>query len=475
MRSVATLADRGPRLACGPARIQHARLDAARHGCGWGFRQSRASGRIASLLAVLPLLGGCVVGPDFETPAAPDVAGYLPGKLEKSLDSGARIAWDSQLSANWWGALGSHQLNELIELGLKDRLDANAVATRELVYSNCHGQVVWREDRGLAAGYHWPQYSIHRGTLHMLLFQAARERLGAGRVHVSARVAGFEQDETGVTLRLADGRAARGDLLVGADGIHSTIRAHFHPNEGPPRWNGCILWRATSVAAPFLTGATMVQAGHHNQKFVTYPIAELPDGRRLTNWIAERRLEPDHVWPREDWNRPGRIEDILPHFEGWNFGWLDVPELIRTTDAVYEFPMVDRDPLGTWNHGRVTLLGDAAHPMYPIGSNGASQGILDARTFAHRLATLPDWREALVSYDAVRRPATAALVAATRGLGPDLVLERAHERAPQGFDDIETILPFAERQEIASRFKRLAGFDPAVLNARPSLNVERAA
>lgn len=368
-----------------------------------------------------------------------------------------------------------HAARELIELDLKHRLDANAVATRELVYANCHGQVIWREDRGLAAGYHWPQYSIHRGTLHRLLFDVARERLGAACVQTGARVASFDQDETGVTLRLADGRSAHGDLLVGADGIHSTIRAHFHPDEGPPRWNGCILWRATSVAAPFLTGATMVQAGHHNQKFVVYPIAELPDGSRLTNWIAERRLTPDHLWAREDWNRPGQIEDILPYFERWAFGWLDVPGLIRSADSVFEFPMVDRDPLESWTHGRVTLLGDAAHPMYPIGSNGASQAILDARTFAHRLATEPDWRAALASYEAARRPATAALIAATRGLGPDQVLERAHERAPDGFDDIETVLPYAERQEIAAHFKRLAGFDPEVLNARPSLTVPRAA
>ncbi len=368
-----------------------------------------------------------------------------------------------------------HAARELIELGLKDQLDSNAVATRELVYANRFGQTVWREDRGLAAGYRWPQYSIHRGTLHLLLFQAARERLGADRVQTGARATGFAQDETGVTLHLADGRTARGDLLIGADGIHSTIRAHFHPNEGPPRWNGCILWRATCVAPAFLTGATMVQAGHHDQKFVTYPIADLPDGMRLTNWIAERRLSPDHVWAREDWNRAGRIADILPWFQDWQFGWLDVPGLIRAAESVYEFPMVDRDPLERWTHGRVTLLGDAAHPMYPIGSNGASQGIVDARALAYALATQPVGRAALAAYETARRPATAALVAATRGLGPDQVLELAHDRAPDGFDDIESVIPLAERQEIAAHFKRLAGFDPAVLNARVSLSPPRPA
>lgn len=367
-----------------------------------------------------------------------------------------------------------HAARELIELGLEERLAADAVATRELVYANCHGQVIWREDRGLAAGYRWPQYSIHRGKLHLLLFEAARERLGDSRVHTGARVVGFDQDAAGVALHLADGRGAHGDILVGADGIHSTIRARFHPNEGPPRWNGCILWRATCVAPPFLTGASMVQAGHHDQKFVTYPIATLPDGRRLTNWIAELRFPPDQHWAREDWNRPGRVADILPHFLSWHFGWLDVPGLIRAAEAVYEFPMVDRDPLEGWTRGRVTLLGDAAHPMYPIGSNGASQAILDARTFAHRLATEPDWRTALASYEAARRPATAALIAATRGLGPDQVLELAHQRAPDGFDEIEAVIPLTERQEIAARFKRLAGFDPATLNARPGLNAPRA-
>lgn len=368
-----------------------------------------------------------------------------------------------------------HAMRELTELGLLERVLAAGIATQELAYANRFGQMIWSEPRGLPAGYTWPQVSIHRGRLHMLLLEAARERLGDARIRLGARMCGFEQDEAGVTARFEGGGRARGDVLIAADGIHSTARTLFYPEEGPPIWNGAILWRATSIADPFLTGATMAQIGTRDVKFVVYPIADLPDGRKLTNWIAERRVDPSQPWKREDWNRPGRIEDFLPSFEGWRFPWLDVPALIRAAEAVYEFPMVDRDPLPRWTHGRVTLLGDAAHPLYPIGSNGASQGILDARTLALKLATMDDPLAALVAYEVIRRPATAALVEATRGDGPDVVLDIAQARAPEGFDDIEAVMPMAERVEIATRYKRLAGFEPATLNARPSLSPPRRA
>ncbi|MBR0658795.1 flavin-dependent oxidoreductase [Neoroseomonas oryzicola] len=368
-----------------------------------------------------------------------------------------------------------HAMRELTELGLQQRVAAAGIVTQELAYANRLGQMIWSEPRGRLAGYSWPQVSIHRGFLHLELLAAAQERLGDARIHLGARMAGFEQDEAGVTLRLDDGRAVRGDVLIAADGIHSAARALFYPNEGPPIWNGAILWRATSIADPFLTGATMAVAGNRNDKFVVYPIKDLPDGRKLTNWIAERRVDPNQEWKREDWNRPGRIEDFEQTFADWRFPWLDIPALIRSAQSVYEFPMVDRDPLPRWTHGRVTLLGDAAHPLYPIGSNGASQGILDARTLALKLATVADPVAAMEAYEAIRRPATAALVAATRGDGPDSVLDIAEARAPEGFADIEAVMPHAERAEIAAHYKRLAGFEPSTLNARPSLTPPRKA
>ena len=367
--------------------------------------------------------------------------------------------------------LQPHAVRELTELGLGEALARTGIATQEFRYANRFGQTIWTEPRGLAAGYRWPQYSIHRGRLQMLLWEAALARLGPGRLHLGRRLAGFSQDEAGVTARFEDGGMAQGDALVGADGIHSAVRAQLVPGEGAPRWNGAILWRAVSPARPFLSGATMVQAGHRDTKFVCYPIGEAPGGRVLLNWIAEQRFPATTPWPREDWNRLARVEDFLPIFADWRFAWLDVPGLIRAAEAVYEFPMVDRDPLPRWRQGRVTLLGDAAHPMYPIGSNGASQAVLDARFLALQLARHGAVEAGLEAYEAVRRPATAAVVEANRGDGPDRVMDLVHARAPEGFERVEDVIPEAELAATVNGYKRLAGFDPATLNARESWSI----
>src|SRR4051794_2452924 len=367
--------------------------------------------------------------------------------------------------------LQPHAVRELTELGLGSALAATGVATQEFRYANRFGQTIWAEPRGLAAGYNWPQYSIHRGRLQVLLWRAAEARLGAAQVQAGKRLVGFAQDAAGVTASFADGTVAQGDVLIAADGIHSAVRAGFFPDEGAPKWNGALLWRATSLAPPFLSGASMVQAGHRDTKFVCYPIGSAPDGRSIVNWIAQQRFPTDTPWSREDWNRPGDIADFLPIFADWNFGWLDVPALIRAAEAVYEFPMVDRDPLPWWTRGRVTLLGDAAHPMYPIGSNGASQAILDARWLALQLATQPGVEAALAAYESARRPATAAIVEANRGDGPDRVMDIVHARAPDGFTELDSIVPRAELEATVMGYKRLAGFDPETLNRRESWSV----
>ncbi len=370
-----------------------------------------------------------------------------------------------------------HAVRELTELGLATHLAATAIPTAELAYYSKHGQLIWSEPRGLAAGYHWPQFSIHRGELQMLLLVAARERLGADRILTGHHLASWQETAAGVRASFVDRRGgavvgeAVGDLLIAADGIHSSVRGILYPDEGPPLWNGSILWRGVTRAAPFLTGRSMIMAGHELQKFVCYPIsrAAAERGEAAINWIAERRFHADHQWRREDWNRQGRLTEFLPHFEDWRFGWLDVPALIRGAEDCYEYPMVDRDPLDRWTFGRVTLLGDAAHPMYPIGSNGASQAILDARVLAREIRAHGATEAALRGYEAERRPATAAIVLANRKNGPEQVMQMVEERAPAGFTRIEDVLSAEELADVASGYTRVAGFDKEALNSRPSI------
>jgi 2-polyprenyl-6-methoxyphenol hydroxylase-like FAD-dependent oxidoreductase len=354
----------------------------------------------------------------------------------------------------------------LSKLGLVDDLDKVAIRTAELVFANRHGQPIWRDPRGLDGGYPWPQFSIHRGDLQMALLNAATARLGADNIRPSHRLARFEQTTGKVTAHFIDrdgkpGGSDDADILIGADGIHSTVRSTFYPHEGPPRWQGVMMWRGVSEGMPFLSGRSMVQAGYHRQKFVCYPISRrhAEGGKALINWIADLYLGDGTTPPREDWNKPGDPNDILPKFSGWNFGWLDVPTIIRTASAIFEFPMVDRDPLPRWSHNRVTLLGDAAHPMYPIGSNGATQAIIDGEALTIALSEERDPIAALKLYESRRLPPTARIVESNRKHGLDRVLDIVEERAPDGFTDIEKVLPAAELESIVGDYKRMALYD----------------
>ncbi len=365
-----------------------------------------------------------------------------------------------------------HAVRELTELGLADALAARGIPTSTLMYANKFGQEIWREPRGRAAGYRWPQYSIHRGALQMILLEATRARLGASAVTAGCTAVGVDADRGVVTFKRVDGSTftAEGDIVIAADGIHSALRRQFYPNEGAPVWNGRVLWRGVTKGKPYLDGRTMVMAGHQDRKFVCYAIdpALEPSGA-LINWIAELTFPKEDGWRREDWNRRGALEDFFPKFEDWNFPWLDVPAVIRGAEAVFEYPLVDRDPVDRWTFGRTTLLGDAAHPMYPIGSNGASQAVLDARTLAYELALASDPVAALARYEEARRPATNRLVLLNRGNGPEQVMQLAEERAPKGFKHVSEVLSQEELEDVAANYKRIAGFDRDTLNSRPSL------
>jgi len=371
-----------------------------------------------------------------------------------------------------------HAMRELTELGLLPELRALGVEIEELVYLTKYGRRIWQEPRGLAAGYRWPQLAIHRGELQMLLLATVRKRLGSTAVRFGHVLTDLELLSDAVITHFVDRASGarrpshRSAVLAAADGIHSAVRRHFYPAEGLPKWNGVSLHRSTSRVRGLSKGASMMWAGHARQKFVAYPIRhDAGTDDTLLNWICDLKTGEAGAVPEEDWNRTASPVDLLPRYDCWRWPGMDVPQLVSASGEIYVFPMVDRDPLARWTFGRATLLGDAAHPMYPIGSNGATQGIIDARAFAWHLATAGGIDEALVHYEAERRPATERIVLMNRAHGPDQVMELAEQRAPTSEVDLDAVLPHAERQSIADAYKQVAGFDPATLNARSSYTV----
>ena len=375
--------------------------------------------------------------------------------------------------------LQPNAVRELFDLGLEPALDRIGIRTRDYGFYTRTGLEIWTEPRGLNAGYRWPQFSVHRGRFQMALYEALVERAGSDCVVTGARATGFDNTPDGVTLKLetATGRmAVGGRLLIAADGIHSAIRRQMRPDEGPPIWGGAILWRATTEAPPFKSGASMILAGHDTQRIVAYPISP-PDpdtGLATINWIAELTTDPAAGWRKEDWNRQADLADFLPAFEGWRFDWLDVPALIRGAKEVFEYPMVDRDPIETWTEGRVTLMGDAAHPTYPVGSNGASQAIVDARVIGAGFLEHGIGPQALEAFEAVIRPQTEKIILTNRGSGPDAIMQLVEDRSGGVFDRIEDVVPRAELADHAEKYKRIAGFSIQDLNARGPLIPEGA-
>src|SRR5450631_2004333 len=357
-----------------------------------------------------------------------------------------------------------HATRELAALGLEAELARVAIATEDATFFNRFGQLIYSEPLGRAAGYEHPQFSIHRGDLQMVLLEAFRARAGRDRLITNHHCTGVEQNETGVSVTFSDGpegtsrSTVHGRAAIACDGINSAVRKQLYPGEGEPRYSGVNMWRGVTRWKPMLSGASMVRAGWLSHgKMVIYPIrrASGADELQLINWVAEIETA---TYRRRDWTRPGRIEDFIGAFADWHFDWLDVPAFIRAADHVLEFPMVDQDPLPRWSFGRVTLLGDAAHPMVPRGSNGAGQAILDARFLAEQLAALGLTAEALAEYDRVRNAATARIVLMNRTNPPDAILREVHERSgDKPFARIEDVVSQEELARIADAYKQVAG------------------
>jgi 2-polyprenyl-6-methoxyphenol hydroxylase-like FAD-dependent oxidoreductase len=360
-----------------------------------------------------------------------------------------------------------HATAELARLGLEDALARVAVTTREAAFFNRFGQLIYREPAGRFGGYAHPQFSIHRGDLQAVLLEAFKARGGADRLFTGWQATQVDQDESGATVQFRDPRGAalppqRGRIAVACDGIHSAVRRQLYPNEGPPRYSGVNMWRGVTRWQPTLSGGSMVRAGWLTTgKMVIYPIRNNVDGegRQLVNWVAELET-PRHE--SRDWNRRGRLEDFIHAFADWHFDWLDVPELIRKAEAVLEFPMVDQDPLPRWSFGRVTLLGDAAHPMLPRGSNGAGQAIIDARALTECLGQARSPEAALKAYEERRLEATSTIVRTNRQNPPDAILREVYLRTgDRPFQDIDAVIPRAELAALSEGYKRVTGHEAA--------------
>ena len=359
-----------------------------------------------------------------------------------------------------------HAIRELEALNLLPDLDSVGLRTRRLIYYTRAGQEVWSELRGTYAGHEVPQFSIHRGRLQNLLYKAVLNRLGQDAVQNGRRLGGFVQDEAGVTAQFANsidgsaGQTMRGDVLICCDGIHSAGRKVFYPAEKAPSWNGVMMWRGAGDWPSWQDGESMAIGGGLGGKFVLYPISEAKDGRQLMNWVVNVRTKDPAISPppANNWSRKVSLAKVLPHALRFNIPDFDIEGLVRASPAIFEYPMADRDPLPRWTFGRITLLGDAAHPMYPVGSNGASQAILDARCLADNLAYGEHPRAALWAYEKSRLPKTSEVVISNRDGGPEGVIDEVEKRAPEGFKDINQVMTHQEREAKVKGYAVTAGF-----------------
>lgn len=364
-------------------------------------------------------------------------------------------------------------IRELFDLGITEsELEQIGISVKEWALVGQNGQDIYSETRGISAGYKWPQFALHRGEFQMLLARKFQERAGTDALKLGQKVIGYENnrdDSVTVLIEQVDGSISRetASILIGADGIHSKVRAQMHPEQPPIHWGGAIMWRGTSLAKPIRTGSSFIGLGTHRHRMVIYPIspADPETGLATINWIAEVTIDDPAARDDIGWFRPVEIGDFVHHFEDWTYDWLNVPELIRGAQIAYENPMIDRDPIPTWHNGSVALMGDAAHAMYPTGSNGASQAIIDARVLGHKMLSHGMTSAALKAYNEQLCAPVSELILRNRGAGPFGLLNMVNDRCGGEFSKIDDVISPTERAEFMSIYKSAAGFAMETLNA----------
>ncbi len=372
--------------------------------------------------------------------------------------------------------LQPNAVRELEDMGVSEGdLDETGLPAREWALVGLNGKEIYAEPRGKFAGYKWHQYAVHRGKFHLLLAQKVVERLGPDALVLGHKVTGYRKEAGGgvtaiVTAEDGSVSEVRGSLLIGADGIHSAVRVQMHPDQPPIHWGGTVMWRGTAKGVPIRTGSSFIGLGTDRHRVVLYPIsAPDADGLADINWIAEQTFDTDHDWQKSGWFRPVELSEFAHEFDGFVYDWLDLPALLARSECAYENPMIDREPLPTWVDGPVALIGDAAHAMYPTGSNGATQAIIDGRVLGRIMLDKGATPAALKAYDEELCGPVGQLALRNRGAGPFGLLRMVDDRCGGQFDNIDDVIPAEERAQFMLAYQQAAGFARDELNAKPGI------
>jgi len=346
----------------------------------------------------------------------------------------------------------------LANCNLFDELITNGVAISSVEFQCKDGLSIFSQKRGIADGYDFPQIAIHRAKLQQMLLKQFTLQ-PKNKIYLGQQLINFQEYHSNVVCTLVD-RTTNNvldktvDILIGADGIHSTIRAKIHNDKANYQFAGIMMWRGISKIKPFQQHSSVVVRGNRNVQLITYPISPLDkNGECYINWVVEIFDEETNTLDDNCWNKQGHVAEFIHYFNDWQNKFLDIEPLFDKAINIFKFPMVDRNPLNYWNTNRVTLIGDAAHPMYPRGANGASQGIIDAEYLATVIHSASNISDALQQYQANRLPITSKIVLDNRNANQLEILSLVAARCQKTCQNIHTCIDSEYIRQILTDYK----------------------